>query len=61
VIHRDCMQADALATALTVLGLQDGMAYAERHQIAALFQIRRRDDPSLIDQHPSSALLAMLD
>lgn len=61
VIHRDCMQADALATALTVLGLQDGMAYAERHQIAALFQIRRRDDSALIDQHPSSALLAMLD
>ena len=55
------MHADALATALTVLGLQDGMAYAERHQIAALFQIRRRDDPALIDQHPSSALLAMLD
>lgn len=61
VIHDNCMQADALATALTVLGLQDGMAYAERHGIAALFALRRPQDAAMIDEHPSSALLAMLD
>lgn len=61
VLHAQCMQADALATALTVLGLQDGMAYAERHGIAALFVMRRRDDASLIDEFASSALLALLD
>src|SRR5690606_11872097 len=29
VIHADCMQADALATALTVLGEGEGLAYAQ--------------------------------
>ena len=61
VLHAECMQADALATALTVLGLQDGMAYAERHGIAALFVVRRRDDASLLDEFASSAFLALLD
>lgn len=40
VIHADCMHADALATALTVLGERDGMAYAQRHRLAALFILR---------------------
>ncbi|HEY0295652.1 MAG TPA: FAD:protein FMN transferase [Bordetella sp.] len=35
-----CMLADALATALTVLGPQDGMAYAQTHKLAALFIVR---------------------
>ncbi|WP_428312286.1 FAD:protein FMN transferase [Hydrocarboniphaga sp.] len=61
VLHAECMQADALATALTVLGLQDGMAYAERHGIAALFVVRRRDDAACTDEFASSALLALLD
>lgn len=61
VLHAECMQADALATALTVLGLQDGMAYAERHGIAALFVLRRRDDASATDEFASSAFLALLD
>lgn len=37
VLHAGCMQADALATALSVLGAREGMAYARRHQVAARF------------------------
>lgn len=43
VLHADCMQADALATALTVLGPEAGLAYANRRQIAALFVMRDGD------------------
>lgn len=37
VLHAECMTADALATALTVLGPSQGWEYARRHQLAALF------------------------
>ena len=37
VLHPQCMQADALATVLTVLGPSEGFAFAERRDIAALF------------------------
>jgi FAD:protein FMN transferase len=37
VLHAECMQADALATALTVLGPEAGAAFAEQHRLAALF------------------------
>jgi thiamine biosynthesis lipoprotein len=40
VIAPECMHADALATALTVLGPEEGYDYAQRHGIAALFIIR---------------------
>lgn len=40
VLHRECMQADALATVLTVLGPEDGLAFADRHTLPALF-VRR--------------------
>ena len=40
VIDPECMRADALATALTVLGPDEGYDYAQRHGIAALFIIR---------------------
>jgi thiamine biosynthesis lipoprotein len=40
VLHPLCMQADALATALTVLGPANGVEYARRHDIAALFTVR---------------------
>lgn len=43
VLHPVCMQADALATALTVLGETDGLAYARRHDLAALFILRDAD------------------
>lgn len=44
VLHRECMQADALATVLTVLGEADGLAYARRHGLAALFILRDAHD-----------------
>ncbi len=37
VLHAECMTADALSTALTVMGVRDGLAFAHRHGIAALF------------------------
>lgn len=40
VLHPLCMHADALATALTVLGPEAGMAYANRHGVAALFVVK---------------------
>ena len=45
VLHAQCMQADALATVLTVLGPDEGLAFAERHDIAALF-VSHADDAS---------------
>ncbi|MEP7244173.1 MAG: FAD:protein FMN transferase [Gammaproteobacteria bacterium] len=42
VIAAECMHADALATALTVLGPDEGFEYASRHEIAALFIVRTR-------------------
>jgi thiamine biosynthesis lipoprotein len=42
VVAGDCMRADALATALIVLGPDAGHALAQAHGIAAYF-IRRRD------------------
>jgi len=43
VLHERCMAADALSTALTVLGPTEGLAWAEQHGIAALFVTRRAD------------------
>jgi thiamine biosynthesis lipoprotein len=37
VLHRDAVVADAWATALSVLGPEEGMAVAEREGLAALF------------------------
>lgn len=43
VVHASCMTADALATALEVLGPDEGFAFAERQDIPALFLIRLED------------------
>ena len=40
VIHPSCTTADALATALNVLGPEEGRALAERDGVAALFIVR---------------------
>jgi len=40
VLHPSCMCADALSTALTVLGPEAGMDWAVRHDIAALLVLR---------------------
>jgi len=46
VIHASAAEADAWATALMVLGFEQGLALAERRGLAALF-IRRDEDGSL--------------
>lgn len=43
VIDRACMTADALATALIVMGLDDGLALARSRGIAAHFVTREKD------------------
>ena len=57
VIHPQCMRADALSTALSVLGPEAGMAFAEQRQLPARFLLRR--EGSLYAVH-SSAWEAML-
>lgn len=43
VIHASCMTADALATAINVLGPHDGRKMVEREGLAALFLVRTDD------------------
>lgn len=43
VIHENCMEADALATALIVLGLEPALAMAESNNLAAHFVSRSSD------------------
>ncbi|WP_238136690.1 FAD:protein FMN transferase [Variovorax sp. JS1663] len=52
VLHAQCMEADALATVLMVLGPDEGPRFADAHRIAALFG--RRDDEGLA-WHASAA------
>jgi FAD:protein FMN transferase len=40
VLHASCMEADAYATALMVMGPEAGMAFTTRHQLAALCLFR---------------------
>ena len=40
VLHPECMQADALATVLAVLGPDQGLAFAQQQGVAALFMVR---------------------
>ena len=58
VVHAQCMHADALATALTVLGPDEGWAYAERERLAVLF-IRRGADGGH-EARPTAAFEALL-
>lgn len=44
VIHASCMTADGLATALSVLGPDEGFEVAERQKIPAYFLVRVADD-----------------
>ena len=43
VLHPSCMTADALATALMVMGVADGIAMADANNLSALFQIIEPD------------------
>ncbi len=44
VVHPQCMIADALATALMVLGPEEGQELARREDLAVLFLVRDGDD-----------------
>ena len=44
VLHEQAVWADALATALNVLGPVEGLAFAEENQIPALFLVRKAPD-----------------
>jgi thiamine biosynthesis lipoprotein len=57
VFHPLCMKADAFATALTVLGPADGLEYARRYNIAALFTVRTPRGPT---EYLTPALSAFL-
>ncbi|MES3021874.1 MAG: FAD:protein FMN transferase [Pseudomonadota bacterium] len=57
VVHADCMMADALSTALTVLGPVEGMAYAERAGFAARMLVR---DGLQMQEHMSTRMRGML-
>lgn len=56
VLHESCMQADAQATVLMVLGVEEGMAWAEKHTLAALF-VERRDGAFVETMTPAFAAL----
>ena len=58
VVHEQCMAADAWSTALTVLGVEAGMALAEQQGLAARFLQR---DGHGYHETLSSHMLAMLD
>ncbi|WP_109809309.1 FAD:protein FMN transferase [Sphingosinithalassobacter portus] len=57
VIHRECMLADAWATALTVLGPDAGMALATRQELAAHMLVRTGET---ISERVSPAFAQML-
>jgi thiamine biosynthesis lipoprotein len=43
VIHESCMMADAYATAINVLGLDDGMALAKKQNLPAFFVVKTKN------------------
>jgi thiamine biosynthesis lipoprotein len=58
VLAPTCMAADALSTALTVLGLDAGLAFAEARALAARFLVRGAD--GALREHSSPAWRALL-
>jgi thiamine biosynthesis lipoprotein len=60
VIAATCMAADALSTALTVLGPQAGLALAERLGLAARFLLRRAEPQAAPADITTAAWRAML-
>ena len=58
IVAGDCMHADSLGTTLTVLGPEEGMAYAKRHGIAVLFILYGED--GRFEERMSPAFAAVL-
>jgi thiamine biosynthesis lipoprotein len=59
VIHTSCMTADGLATALSVLGPDEGFELAERQDIAAYFLVRVADD--VFEERQTSVWATMIE
>ncbi len=57
VLDRDCMAADAWSTALGVMGAEQGLKYANQHDLAALFINRSKDG---FEEHMSASLASLL-
>ncbi len=57
VLHRDCMAADAWSTALGVMGAEQGLKYAEQHNLAALFIQRGKEG---FEEHLSKSMTTLL-
>jgi len=58
VLHRSCMEADAYATALMVLGPEAAIDFAVTHDLAALILFRQNSGD--IVERTTPALDAML-
>lgn len=58
VLHAQCMIADALATAFTVMGTQAALSYAEQHDVAVLLM---EQTPEGDKEYLSPQLMAMLE
>ena len=58
-MHASCMEADAYATALMVMGPEAGIAFADKHSLAA-FCLFRPDGGHDIVELISAELEAML-
>jgi thiamine biosynthesis lipoprotein len=57
VVHTHCMAADALSTALSVLGPDAGLAFADNHALAARFLLRRQDGLQEVRSQAWNAML----
>jgi len=51
VCAETCMEADALATALTLMGVKEGLAWSESHGVAAMFLVVENDN--IVEKHSS--------
>ena len=49
VLHHSCMEADAYATALMVLGPERGLAFATSHDLAAVLLFRETKDGAIVE------------
>jgi FAD:protein FMN transferase len=58
VVDRQCIRADALSTALMVMGPEEGLAFAEREGLAVLLLVRQPDGS--FAERASRAFVAML-
>ena len=53
VIHEECAMADAYATALMVLGLDEGMALAEKVKLRVVFLVREESGAFEVRESPA--------